>query len=614
MKGQLKDKSFEVLLSELYRSKLNGVLTLTRGKTQKILYLESGSPIFALSNAPEDQLGTLLLKEGRISQEQLAQFGSASTPTQLAQELVSKKLVPAEYLNEAIKRTVIQIILSIFSWEEGEYSLEQKQPARVSANIKLQQQTPALIIAGLRSYVTAAKAESLLKDRSMYLRAVPGMEQVIANAPLEPIEGFILSGLSSPASIRDAITMTGLPEPEALARIYLLCSAGLLLIEPPPPQPRLTTGSLSQQQIRQELQRQQQRTTGSTSQQQVQQELQRQQQPAKPQPAAAQQPKDESPEKFHQEVKRMLAFFASADLYEVLGVTRKASEAEIKKAYYQYAKKYHPDKAHSSNVPGLKQDLEKVFAKITEAYEKLKDPEARKKYDEQLRGKPESVSQAPTPTAAATAPAGATASPSPPSSATAAPSTAGAKAAAFTAQRVENTATRTAKTSDVAEANFQQGKQALDRGDLVRAVYLLREAVNINPESKQYKLVLVQALMRNPKWFREAEEHLNELVKAEPTNAQYHLMLGQMYKQLNMKARATAKFKEVLNIDPINRVAARELKNLSAEAASSEEAAAASGLAGIKAKLSALPPTTQYALVAVVLLLVMAIVYLSVAS
>jgi DnaJ-class molecular chaperone len=64
------------------------------------------------------------------------------------------------------------------------------------------------------------------------------------------------------------------------------------------------------------------------------------------------------------------------DYYKVLGVERKASEAEIKSAYRKLARKFHPDLNPNNK------EAEARFKEINEAYQVISDPEKRKKYDE----------------------------------------------------------------------------------------------------------------------------------------------------------------------------------------------------------------------------------------
>ena len=64
------------------------------------------------------------------------------------------------------------------------------------------------------------------------------------------------------------------------------------------------------------------------------------------------------------------------DYYNVLGIGKKASPSEVKKAYRNLARKYHPDLNPNDREAELK------FKQINEAHEVLSDPKKRKKYDE----------------------------------------------------------------------------------------------------------------------------------------------------------------------------------------------------------------------------------------
>ncbi|BAH77187.1 J domain-containing protein [Solidesulfovibrio magneticus] len=62
--------------------------------------------------------------------------------------------------------------------------------------------------------------------------------------------------------------------------------------------------------------------------------------------------------------------------YDILGLDKKATQAEIKKAYYSLALKFHPDVNPNGRI---------LFEKIAKAHKTLSDPSLRAKYDSQGR-------------------------------------------------------------------------------------------------------------------------------------------------------------------------------------------------------------------------------------
>ncbi|CAN3373341.1 hypothetical protein DIURU_001284 [Diutina rugosa] len=74
---------------------------------------------------------------------------------------------------------------------------------------------------------------------------------------------------------------------------------------------------------------------------------------------------------FHASASRLLDF----DPYKTLGIDKSADQKEVKKAYYQLVKKYHPD-------VNKEPDAEKKFHKIQESYELLSDKDKRAQYDQ----------------------------------------------------------------------------------------------------------------------------------------------------------------------------------------------------------------------------------------
>ena len=80
-----------------------------------------------------------------------------------------------------------------------------------------------------------------------------------------------------------------------------------------------------------------------------------------------------------QEIEKAQKMAARKDYYQILGLAQSCHEREVKQAYREMAKKYHPDKAEAQGL--TVQQAEAKFTDIAEAYEVLSDSEKRAAYD-----------------------------------------------------------------------------------------------------------------------------------------------------------------------------------------------------------------------------------------
>ncbi len=72
------------------------------------------------------------------------------------------------------------------------------------------------------------------------------------------------------------------------------------------------------------------------------------------------------------------------DHYDVLGITRKATKAEVRSAYFELSKVFHPDTSFRKSVGTYRSKMEAIFKRLTEAYEALGKKKARDEYDAYL--------------------------------------------------------------------------------------------------------------------------------------------------------------------------------------------------------------------------------------
>jgi curved DNA-binding protein CbpA len=220
------------------------------------------------------------------------------------------------------------------------------------------------------------------------------------------------------------------------------------------------------------------------------------------------------------------ASLREATLYDLLGITITANDSEVKKAYYAMAKKYHPDRHHSPYLRDVHGLLEELFGKITDGYSILSSPLERNRYDAKIRAE--------------------------------GPAAVAAVGGTPTSVEANEGARRRA-----AEERFKEGKRHYDEMHFFDAIQCLREAVRLSPKKGYHKL-LAQALMKNPKWLREAEEQFRLALRMDQFDAECYVGLGDIYESEGMSTRAQKMYEQAATYDPENETVQNKIGKRSA--------------------------------------------------
>jgi len=331
----------------LYLTQKTGVLKVSREEIRKEVYVDRGVMVFAISNQPEDRLGEYLLRRGLITpgQYEEAVAEMKRTGKRLGNILVSHGVLDPHQLFESVRGQVEEIILGLFSLEEG-YFVFEEGPLPRQEIITLKLSPGNLIYYGTKNIKDAQRLMRYLPlDRIVYFSSNP--LELFQDVYLDETGRRILSLVDNRNTVKDIIVKSRLMASEVVKGIYGLLSIRLLTTIPSPP---VTDEEKKELYERQEV-----------------------------------------PESIR-EIEYMYREHERLGYYGVLGLKRDASEGEIKKAYYRAAKKFHPDRYLMFESDDLRMKLNRIFSYINEAYDVLSDPEKRRRYDNETFIKPRRAS------------------------------------------------------------------------------------------------------------------------------------------------------------------------------------------------------------------------------
>jgi tetratricopeptide (TPR) repeat protein len=203
-----------------------------------------------------------------------------------------------------------------------------------------------------------------------------------------------------------------------------------------------------------------------------------------------------------------------SDYYEILGLQRTANYNEIKDAYFNYAKKYHPDRITSAPDPEILEKANYVFAEINKAYETLSDPDKKNYYDSK-----------------------------------------GYK---------EDNQVELSQENQVERARIlhRKAKTLYALKKYWEASSALEEAVRLDSNKASYFLLLGMCQMNVPQLRRKAAENLQMAIDLEHMNVDAFIAMGLLFISENQSLRAEGYFRKVLSINPDHEVARKKLAEI----------------------------------------------------
>jgi curved DNA-binding protein CbpA len=222
--------------------------------------------------------------------------------------------------------------------------------------------------------------------------------------------------------------------------------------------------------------------------------------PAKATPAEAAPVIEET---FEEKIARLYRETSGRSHYDVLGIEKTADDGEIRKRYYELAKDFHPDQLGPGSDQDLREKLEELFGRFGEAYNVLRDKEARAEYDEQLA----------------------------------------AGAAAHETKEVD--------PQQVAREAFEKGLVMM-KADPAAAARFFQYAADTAPEKAEYWAHLGSALGKQSMSRKKAEEAFKKAISLDQTNAQNYFKLALLYKAGGLKSRAADMIRQGLSWDADN--------------------------------------------------------------
>jgi curved DNA-binding protein CbpA len=383
--GSLAGESGLYLFALAAASQATGRLTLTREGSEFALSFRRGTVEHAASTDPDDDLGAFLVRRGAVRQEALARAAAAKHAVggDLVSALIAERVVNPGDVAQLLQEHGALVVQRALAVEVGAWSWS-PQAAPPPGAFPLGAPY-AMLCAAVRTFDATTLARRL-GDREHRAAARVGgrvRPEDLRLTPQETRAAGLFDGALSPAELAAASpggALLVLRLAVLLGELQLLSFGASRKGAPPPPPPPAASKPAPPAPPKPAAPAPGTKPV-SPAPAPAPAAAPRPPTPAAASPAAPAKP----PALERASLEAQLAKLAGADHFVVLGVKHDAPAAQVKTAYFQLAKSYHPDAVPTDAPPDVKKLCADLFARVSEAWSVLGEDASRAVYLEKLK-------------------------------------------------------------------------------------------------------------------------------------------------------------------------------------------------------------------------------------
>jgi hypothetical protein len=229
LEGDLSRIQLPDVLSFISMIRGSGKLALRHEQLERTMIWKDGEIVFAQSNSPEHSLGLFLLNNGKITREQYEESRKKITPTMRhGKILVQMGVISPKDLWWGVKNQALEIIYSLFHWNEGTFAFYESTEELSSERIVLQLNASTVIMEGVRRIDETLRIREKITSPDVVFMKVPGGQPDFAELDMNEAEIEIYNMIDGQLTVRDLIRKSELTEFEVTRIVFQLLSARLI--------------------------------------------------------------------------------------------------------------------------------------------------------------------------------------------------------------------------------------------------------------------------------------------------------------------------------------------------------------------------------------------------